>query len=124
LVENAETASQRFTPADDRIREEIGGILERAFKREGGTEPNEQEIRRFLTLAQEAEKRAEAYDNLARQACEAAETASEQYASTRSDDDLELVQLRESEAEQYNLEAEALRTDAERLRSYLYVLKF
>jgi hypothetical protein len=124
LGENEEISGQRFAPADEKIREEIGGILERAFKRESGVEPNEQEIHRFLILAEEAEKRAEAYEHLARQASEAAEIASEQYASTRSEDDLELTQLRESEAEQYSLEAETLRTDAERLRGYLYAHKF
>jgi hypothetical protein len=117
LGENEEISGQRFAPADEKIREEIGGILERAFKRESGVEPNEQEIHRFLILAEEAEKRAEAYEHLARQASEAAEIA-------RSEDDLELTQLRESEAEQYSLEAETLRTDAERLRGYLYAHKF
>jgi hypothetical protein len=123
LHQNADTDRTRFTPADEQVREEIGGILERAFKREGGTEPNEQEIHRFLILADEAEKRAEACEHLAHQASEAARIASQEPASSKSEGARELVRLRESEAEQYSLEAETWRTDVERLRSYLQMHK-
>ena len=63
-----EPDNTRYRPADLRTRDEVGGILERSFQHEGGKEPNEEEARRLLALADEAEQRAEIAENLAREA--------------------------------------------------------
>src|SRR5262245_53319404 len=44
----------RFQPPLPSTQKEVGGVLERAFAREGGHEPNEEEIRRLQFAADEA----------------------------------------------------------------------
>lgn len=113
------TEPERYRAADMKTQEEVGGILERAFQREGGHEPYEEEARRFLALADEAEGKAEAAESLAREAEAAVERYAERHAHTGDPDDLELMQRRETEAQAYRREAESLRLEAERLRRYL-----
>jgi len=60
--------SDRFQPAPPSTQREIGGVLERAFAREGGREPNEEEIRRLQFDADEALREAEVKLSLAREA--------------------------------------------------------
>jgi hypothetical protein len=114
-----QTEPERYRPAEARIREEVGGILEHAFQREGGRQPNEEEVRRFLALANEAETRAEAAEYLAGETEQAAVQAAERYALTGGADDLAALQRYEAEAEAYRREAEAMRLEAEHLRQYL-----
>jgi len=110
---------ERYKPADPYTRSEVGGILERAFQREGGHEPNELEAQRLLALADEAELRAESAEQLSREAEQTATQAAERYALTGARDDLETLQRRQVEAHAYRREAEAMRLEVERLRSYL-----
>ena len=56
---------KRFQPIDASLIEELGGILERAFQREGGIEPNEDEMRRFIGLMNEVEEKARSYEAIA-----------------------------------------------------------
>jgi len=111
--------SGRFRPADPRTQEEVGGVLERAFRNEGGDEPREEEARRFLELAAEAEKRAEAADALAEEAGRAATAAAERHATTGGADDLAAVKRWDEVAAEQRRRAEAERLEADRLRRYL-----
>jgi hypothetical protein len=103
----------RYRPADARTRDEVGGILERSFQHESGREPNEEEARRLLALADEAEKRAEVAESLAREAEAAVVDAVEVCPQTG-----EAASLEET-AERRHREAEVLRAEADRLRRYL-----
>jgi hypothetical protein len=114
-----QTSSNHYRAADARTQEEVGGILERAFQRESGREPREEEERRFLAWAEEAESKAEAADSLAREAEQAAAQATERYSLTRGEDDMAARQRWDSEAEAYRREADDQRLEAERLRHYL-----
>jgi hypothetical protein len=110
----------RYRPADSRTRGEVGGILERSFQREGGKEPNEEEARRLLALADEAEKRADAAESLAHEADSAA--ADSEGSSEWTGDAAhvpEAERLKEA-AQIYRREAESLREEAERLRRYFF----
>lgn len=109
----------RFRPSDPKTQQEVGGVLERAFQREGGREPEELEAQRFLALAEEADQRAEAAESLAMEAEDAAAQASERFARTGGPDDLESVKRYEDMAGEYRREAECMRLEAERLRKYL-----
>jgi len=104
----------RYRRADARTRNEVGGILERSFQHEGGREPNEEEARRLLALADEAEHRAEAAESVAREAEAAAVSAVEASPPRQG----EANQLEET-AKKHRREAESLREEAERLRRYL-----
>ena len=119
MSEVEDREGERYRPADPRIREEVGGILERAFQSEGGRKHDEEEARRFMALAEEAESRAESAERLAQEAEQAAERAAERYALTGSADDLAAVQRWETEAGAYRREAENMRQEAERLRKYI-----
>lgn len=109
----------RYRPADLMTQGEVGGILERSFQREGGREPNEEDARRLLALAEEAEKRAEAAESMAREA-ETAGLESAARASLRESEagDIRVVDRWKETAETYHREAENLRAEAERLRRY------
>lgn len=109
----------RYEAADPYTRGEVGGILERAFQREGGKEPNELEAQQLLFLADESERRAELAELSALEAEQAALQAAERYALTGETDDGEAMRRLETEAKAYRREAEALRLEVERLRSYL-----
>lgn len=115
----SEDKAGRYRAADARTQEEVGGLLERAFQREGGREPRQEEARRFLEWVKETEGKAEAVDSLAREAEQAAAEAAERFARTRGEDDLAALQRWEAEADAYRREAENLRLEAERLRHYL-----
>jgi hypothetical protein len=96
----------------------VGGVLERAFRREGGDEPREEEKRRLFAWAEEAETKAEAAERMANEAEGAAAAASERFGIAGQPDDLELAARWRSEAESHRREAERLREEAERLRHY------
>ncbi|MHB0877399.1 MAG: hypothetical protein ACYC5O_15285 [Anaerolineae bacterium] len=107
-----------YRAVDPRTQEEVGDVLERAFRREDGREPREEEVRRFLALAEEAERGAETAESLAREAEQAAAAASERYGLTGGSDDLAAVERWTGAAQTYRREAESLRLEAERLRYY------
>ena len=109
----------RYKPADPRTQEEVGGVLERAFEHERGHEPLEEQARRLLQWADEAEERAVAAESLANQAEQAAARAAERYALTGDQDDLAALRRWEAEAEAARREAEATREEVERLHKYL-----
>jgi hypothetical protein len=109
---------EAYQPTSRRIRAEVGGVLERAFRREGGEEPAEEDVLALLSLAEEAEARAEAAENHAREAERAAAEARERYARSASPDDLSEVEFFEAELKSYHREAVELRLEAERLRAY------
>ena len=115
----SQTGADRYQAADPRVREEVGGILERAFRGEAGRFANEDEAHCFLALADEAEARAEAAESLTRESEQAAVQAGERFALTGGQDDLAAMRRYEAEAEAYRREGEALRLEVERLRKYL-----
>lgn len=64
---------RQFSAADPYTREEIGGLLEQAFQKEGGHTPNQADLERILTWAEELEQQAHAAEGLAREAQKRAE---------------------------------------------------
>lgn len=115
----AEENQPNFQKIDPRLREEVGGILERAFRNENGLEKPDIEVEQIEILAQEVEEKAERARCLAEEAVEAARKAAERYELSHGLDDLEAVQHWEAEADSYRREAEILDQEAERLRKYL-----
>jgi hypothetical protein len=107
-----------YRPTSQRVRAEVGGVLERAFRREGGQEPDEEDFTALLSLAEEAEARAEAAESHAREAERAAAEAGERYGRSANPEDLAEVQYFEAEKVAYQREAESLRLEAERLRAH------
>jgi len=99
----------RFRPPDRQTQEELGGILERAFMREDGKEPAEEEVRRLHALADDALREAEMKLSLAREAEAAIE---------RAKDPDEAARYREA-GEIYKREAGALKDRAEQLRGMI-----
>lgn len=110
---------ERFRASNPGTQEEVGGILERAFAREGGREPLEEEARFFLDQIQAAEGRAEAAESLSREAELAAERAGERYARSGRPEDLEAMRRWEEKADAHRREGESMRGEADRLRGYL-----
>ena len=121
MTQLAHTASpdEHYRPADRETQQEVGGILERAFQREGGREPYEAEMARFFTNAEEADARAEQAEAALREAEREGDRAAERYALTGGPDDLAAVERFRAQAESYRREAETLREEAERLRKYI-----
>lgn len=115
----ADEDRQRFQVPDPRLRDEIGGLLEKAFLREEGRLPDALEISNLKILEEEAVEKAEKAQQLAEEALDAAQRASEQYAASHALEDLEAVQRWEAEAATYFREAEVFRLEVERLRRYL-----
>lgn len=115
----SEKDQQHFQNVDPRVREEVGGILERAFQREDGHVPEAGEIQNLEALAAEAGQKAREAENLAQEAEQAALRASERYAISRAQDDLEAVQRWEAEAASYRREVEGYESEVERLRKFL-----
>jgi hypothetical protein len=115
----AEEDRQRFKSIDPGLREEVGGLLERAFGREGGRAPDEIESAALEQLAGEAESKAEQAARAALEASGAARAAAERYAASHAIDDLDAVQRWQAEAASCQREAETYRQEAERLRKYL-----
>jgi hypothetical protein len=115
----AEEDRERFKNIDPNLREEVGGLLERAFKREEGRAPDELESYSLEVLAGEAEQKASEAERQAIEAAQAARGASERYAASHSLDDLEQAQRWEAEVASFRREAENYRLEAERLRKYL-----
>ena len=111
--------ASHIQPADQRTQDEIGGVLERAFSREGGKEPNEEEIRRFHALADEALSQAEIKLSLAREAEARMQRAAERYKASGEAGDLNELARWTRENEDRRREAEALRLKAETLRQYI-----
>jgi len=110
---------EHYQKLDPRTREEVGGVLERAFRREEGREILQVEQQTLLTLVQETEEKAEKAEQHAQEAEEAARRSSELYALSRAIDDLEALQRWEADAASYRREAERFRQEAEHLRKYL-----
>jgi hypothetical protein len=108
-----------FQNVDPRLRDEVGGILERAFKREDGHIPDAMETQALQSLANEAQQKAAEAERLAEEAEMAARQASERYALSHAQDDLESVQRWEAEAASYRREKENYLFEVERLRKYL-----
>lgn len=108
--------SARFPPADPRTQEELGGVLERAFSREGGKDPNEEEVRRLHAEADEALRQAEVKLSLAREAESAAAHAAERYGRSGNAGDQAEVERWTQAAEVYRREAREFRERAEDLR--------
>jgi hypothetical protein len=108
--------SARFQPATPQTQEELGGVLERAFMRERGKEPNEGEGRRLHALADEALRQAEIKLGLAREAEAAMARATERYGRSEDPGDLAAVEKWTSAVQSYRREAEQLRLKAEDLR--------
>jgi hypothetical protein len=109
---------QRYQPSDPRTREEVGGILERAFQREGGREPDDVEETHFRVLAQEAEARLHSAEHLAEEAEGAAKRAAEQYALSQNHEDLEITRRWQQEAALRRREVHTLQEEVERLRKF------
>jgi hypothetical protein len=107
-----------YRPVDPRTQEDVGDVLERAFRREDCREPREAEMRRFLALAEEAERRAEAAESLTEEAERAAAEASERYGRSGSTEDLAAIERWTAAGRTYRREADSLRAEAERLRHY------
>lgn len=110
---------QRFQAPDPHLRDEIGGLLERAFLREGGREPDALEISNLRILEDEMVEKVEKAQRLAEEAMGASRRAAEQYTASHALEDLEAAQRWEAEAATYHREAEVLRSEVERLRKYL-----
>lgn len=113
------STEEHYRPADHDTQKEVGGILERAFLREDGQEPYEDEMVRFFGSAQEADERAEQAEAAYREAQREGELAAERYALTAGPDDLAAMERFREQAEAYRREAETLREEAERLRKYI-----
>lgn len=111
--------SSRFEPADPKTREELGGVLERAFARERGKEPNEEEARRLHALADEALLEAEAKLSLAREAEAALARATERYGRSGDPNDLAEAEKWKDALETYQRLARDLRLKAELLRQHI-----
>ena len=105
-----------FQPADPHTQEELGGVLERAFQRERGKEPNEEEVRRLHAMADEALRQAETKLSLAREAEAALTHAAERYGRSRDPVDMAEVQRWTEAAERHRREAREFRETAEDLR--------
>ena len=105
-----------FAPADPKTQEELGGVLERAFARERGGDPNETESRRLHALADEALAKAESKLSLAREAEAAVKRAAERYGISGEISDLADADKWSKVAEGYRREARELQTEAELLR--------
>jgi hypothetical protein len=114
-----EPDAARFRPADSRTQEELGGVLERAFAREHGAEPDEDLIRRYHAWADEALAAAEGKLALAREAEAAIARAAERYGRSRDSYDLEELRKWTEAAELYRREAGELRIKAETIRQYI-----
>src|SRR6185369_2905108 len=99
----------RFQPPDPRTQRELGGVLERAFEREAGHEPNEDEIRRLQALADEALQEAETRLSMAREA---------EAALARAADRAEMEKWAEA-IEIYRREAGEFRRKAELYREHI-----
>ena len=97
-------------------REELGGILERAFQAEAHDPPTTEEARRSVRLAEEAEARAQALQSLQEEAQRAADAAAERYGRSGHPDDLDQCRRWEAEAASYRREADLLKIESERLR--------
>lgn len=108
-----------FRQLDPRTREEVGGILERAFRQENGRITQEIEIQQILVLSNETEIKAQEVEGLVHEALEAAGLAEERYKSSHSLEDLETMQRWQAEAAGYRRQAERLRLEVEQLRKYL-----
>ena len=98
----------RFRPPDPSTQKELGGVLERAFEREAGREPNEDEIRRMHALADEALRESEVKKSLAREA---------EAALARAVDRTDVEKWTEA-LEVYRREAEEFRRKAELYREH------
>jgi uncharacterized Ntn-hydrolase superfamily protein len=114
-----EPDAARFRPADSRTQEELGGVLERAFARERGAEPDEDLIRRYHVWADEALAAAEGKLALVREAEAAMAHAAERYGHSQNPSDLAELQKWTETAELYRREAGELRIKAETLRQYI-----
>jgi hypothetical protein len=105
-----------YQPADPQTQEELGGVLERAFTRESGREPNQEEVYRFAALADEALHQAEAKLAMAREAEAAVALAAERYGRSGDPEDLRETERWTESAERSRREAAELRERAEDLR--------
>ncbi len=110
---------QHYREVDPRVREEVGGILEHAFRHERGALPEKIEVQTLEKWATEVEAKAEKANQMAEDALDAARRASEQFALSHSLEDMEAVQQWEAEAASYRREADLLHAEAEQLRKYL-----
>ena len=108
--------SARFPPAASKTKEELGGVLERAFMRESGKEPNAEEIRRLQALADEALRLARTKLGLAREAEAGMAQATERLSRSPDTGELAALERWRSAAESYRREAELFRLKAEDLR--------
>ncbi len=106
----------RFRPADPRTQEELGGVLERAFARERGHEPDEEENRRLHAWADEALAESETRLRQAREAEAAMKRAAERYGHSGEPADLAEAERWKMAAESYRRKARELRVKAETLR--------
>lgn len=107
-----------YRAVDPRTQEDVGDTLERAFRREDGREPREEEMLRFIALAEDAERRADVAESMAREAEQALAQASERYGRSGGGDDLAAIERWTAAVEAHRREAESLRAEAERLRYY------
>jgi hypothetical protein len=113
------TNQEKPKQLDAHTREEVGGILERAFRQEEGHRTLEVEQQYLESLSKEAEKKAELAEQQAIAADQAALRASERYAISHSLDDLDIMQRWEAEAASYRREMESYHLETERLKKYL-----
>lgn len=105
-----------YRPADSQTQDELGGVLERSFAREGGREPNLEEMHHFAAMADEALREAETKLSMARDAESAAVRAAERYGRSGGREDLIEVERWTESAERHKREAAELRERAEELR--------
>ena len=99
----------RFRQPDRQTQEELGGILERAFMREGGREPAAEEVRRLHAMADDALRDSETKLALAREA---------EAAMKNAHDRAEIERWREAH-DMYKREADELKGRAEQLRGLI-----
>jgi hypothetical protein len=109
----------RFERADPITREELGGVLERAFAHERGKDPNSEESRRLHELADEALREAETKLSLAREAEAALDRAAERYGRSGDRADIEDAERWKESAEIYRRLAGEWRATAEMVRQRL-----
>lgn len=110
--------AKRYQQPDPSTRQEVGGILERAFQQEGGRIPDEVEANRFRTLIEETEVRLKSAEHQAAEAEVAAAQAVEQYARSQRVEDLEIAQRWQEEIVLRRRQLQLLQEEVERLRRF------
>jgi hypothetical protein len=105
--------------ADKPTLDRIQFILERAFEREGGQEPDEMDIQYFRALADAARKEAEGYERLAEDLFDVADQSEMRFDQTRNFNDREVMANQRQEAENFSHQALLLHAKADELLRHI-----